>query len=144
MLHASGSLTVETGPRSPLRGPELLYTQFNPSVNEVFAAGKVFPFTKRAIETLTLDKSLRKAWELVGRLSHQPAALMKAYLYTKLRCHHALQGSVLKSFGIREEHRVSKLSLHAMNADFRATRCGAQCSQGVLLQPCLAHKHQAS
>lgn len=108
-MQGTGSLTIETRKRSSRRTAGLLYTQFYPSVKEVFAAGNVYPFTNTAIETLALDKKLRKTWELVGGgLSHRPAALMKAYIYTKLRCHHALLGSMHKSFGIREEQRVSR------------------------------------
>ena len=108
MLQDTGSLTIETGKRSPRRMAGLLYCQFYPSIKEVFAAGNVYPFTNPAIESLALDKKLRKTWELVGGgLSHQPVALVKAYLYTKLRCHFASLGSMQKSFGIREEHRVS-------------------------------------
>lgn len=33
---------------------------------------------------------------------------MRAYLNMKQRCHAALQGSYLKVFGLREEHRVSR------------------------------------
>lgn len=68
----------------------------------------MYPFTNPAIESLALDKKLRKTWELVGGgLSHQPV-VVKAYLYTKLRCHFASLGSIAKSFEIREEHRVSR------------------------------------
>ncbi|KAG7000021.1 hypothetical protein FocnCong_v012501 [Fusarium oxysporum f. sp. conglutinans] len=121
MLHDTGSLTVETGQRSSRRKAGLLYSQFYPSVKEVFAAGNVYPFTNTAIETLALDKKLRRTWELVGgALSHQPAALMKAYLYTKLRGHFALLGSIKKSFGIREEHRVSNGLFNAIDTEFHA------------------------
>lgn len=120
MLHDSGSLTVETSPNSWSRAAGLLYTQFYPSVKEIFAAGNVYPFTNTAIETLALDKNSRRTWELVGGgLSHNPAALMKAYLYTKLRCHFALCGSVRKSFGVREEHRVSRDLFRAIDVQFR-------------------------
>jgi hypothetical protein len=116
MLRDTGSLTIETGKRSLRRAAGLLYSQFYPSVKEVFAAGNVYPFTNTAIETLALDKKLRKTWELVGGgLSHQPAALIKAYLYTKLRCHYALLGSMQKSFGIREEHRISRELFYAVD-----------------------------
>ncbi|KAH6604293.1 hypothetical protein Trco_007739 [Trichoderma cornu-damae] len=75
MLRDSGSLTIETRKRSEQRSAGLLYSQFYPSVKEVFAAGNVYPFTNAAIETLALDKKLRKTWELVGGgLSHQPVA----------------------------------------------------------------------
>lgn len=120
MLHGSGSLTIETGPRSPLRKAGFLYTQFYPSEKAIFAAGNIYPFTNGAIETLALDKKPRRIWELVGGgLSHQPAALMKAYLYTKLRCHYALHGSVRKSFGLREEHRISKALFYSIDSEFR-------------------------
>ncbi|KAH6974708.1 hypothetical protein EDB80DRAFT_768800 [Ilyonectria destructans] len=115
------NLTIETGKRSLRRAAGLLYSQFYPSVKEVFAAGNVYPFTNTAIETLALDKKLRKTWELVGGgLSHQPAALIKAYLYTKLRCHYALLGSMQKSFGIREEHRISKELFYAIDSRMRS------------------------
>ncbi|RKK10425.1 hypothetical protein BFJ66_g16164 [Fusarium oxysporum f. sp. cepae] len=105
MLQDTGSLTIETGKR----------------VKEIFAAGNVYPFANTAIETLALDKKLRKTWGLVGGgLSHQPAALIKAYLYTKLRCHYALLGSMQKSFGIREEHRVSKDLFYAIDNQMRS------------------------
>ncbi|RKK66775.1 hypothetical protein BFJ69_g15098 [Fusarium oxysporum] len=66
MLQDTGSLTIETGKRSARRSAGLLYSQFYSSVKEVFAAGNVYPFTNTAIETLALDKKLRKTWELVG------------------------------------------------------------------------------
>ncbi|KAH7248281.1 hypothetical protein B0J15DRAFT_468293 [Fusarium solani] len=117
MLRDTGSLTIETGKRSLRRAAGLLYSQCYPSVKEVFAAGNVYPFTNADIETLALDKKLRKAWELVGGgLSHQPAALIKAYLYIKFRCHYALLGSTQKSFSIREEHRVSKELFYAIDS----------------------------
>jgi hypothetical protein len=120
MLQDSGSLTIETSPKSWLRASGLLYTQHYSSVKEIFAAGNVYPFTNTAIETLALDKSLRRRWELVGGgLSHNPTALMKAYLYTKLRCHFALRGSTQKSFGVRTEHRVSRELFRAIDTEFR-------------------------
>ena len=45
---------------------------------------------------------------------------MKAYLYTKLRCHFALAGTTPKSFGVREEHRVSKDLFDAIGAELRS------------------------
>ena len=124
MLHTTGSLTLEPSPRAWSREAGLIYTQFYPSSKEIFAAGNVYPFTNTALETLALDKKLRQTWELVGGgLSHNPVALLKAYLYTKLRCHFALLGSVQKSFGIREEHRVSQSLFSAIDRQMR-TRQG--------------------
>ncbi|WAO97147.1 Hypothetical protein NCS54_01486100 [Fusarium falciforme] len=71
MLHDTGSLTIETGQRSSRRAAGLLDTQFYPSVKNIFAAGNIYLFTNTAIETLALDKKLRRTWELVGgALSH--------------------------------------------------------------------------
>ncbi|KAL6790177.1 hypothetical protein GGI42DRAFT_365675 [Trichoderma sp. SZMC 28013] len=121
LLRDTGSLTIETGKRSQRHSAGLLYSQFYPSIKEVFAAGNVYPFTNAAIETLALDRKLRKTWELVGGgLSHQPVALVKAYLYTKLRCHFASLGSMGKSFGIRKEHRISRDLFHAIGLHIRS------------------------
>jgi hypothetical protein len=119
MLHDSGSLTMETNSSSWSRRAGLLYSQFYSSIKEVFAAGNVYPFTNTALETLALDPKLRKTWQHVGRgLSHDPVALIRAYLYTKRRCHHALQGCEQKCFGIREEHRVSRSLFDQIHQEF--------------------------
>ncbi|EMD66048.1 hypothetical protein COCSADRAFT_115406, partial [Bipolaris sorokiniana ND90Pr] len=87
----SGSFTIETYRSSKSRTNGLLYSQFYSSIKEIFAAGNAYPFTNTAIETLALDPKLRKTWQHVGAgLSHDPVALVRAYLYTKLRCHYAL------------------------------------------------------
>ncbi|KAF9882577.1 hypothetical protein FE257_006752 [Aspergillus nanangensis] len=121
MLQDTGSLTLETRRSSPHRHAGLLYSQFYASVKEVFAAGNIYPFTNSSIESLALDPKLRKTWQLVGGgLSHDPVALIRAYLTTKQRCHAALQGSVQKVFGLREEHRVSHSLFHRILHEFRS------------------------
>ncbi|KAI1671853.1 hypothetical protein L13192_02712 [Pyrenophora tritici-repentis] len=120
MLHDSGSLTIETHQSSKSRAGGLLYSQFYSSIKEVFAAGNAYPFTNDAIETLALDPKLRKTWQHVGAgLSHSPVALIRAYIYTKLRCHYATTGSMQKSFGTREEHRVSRKLLNEIDAQLK-------------------------
>jgi hypothetical protein len=116
MLGDTVSMGVEPCSNSQLRAGGLLYSQFYSSVKEVFAAGNQYPFTNTAIETLALDPQLRKTWQHVGAgLSHDPVALIKAYLYAKARCHHGIQGSIQKSFGVREEHRVSAALFNAID-----------------------------
>ncbi|KAB8266546.1 hypothetical protein BDV30DRAFT_247683 [Aspergillus minisclerotigenes] len=120
MLQDTGSLTLETHAVSWSRQAGLLYSQFYSSVKEIFAAGNIYPFTNTAIENLALDPKLRKTWQAVGGgLSNDPIALTRAYLYTKQRCHHALQGSPGKSFGTREEHRVSQSLLEQIHLEFQ-------------------------
>jgi hypothetical protein len=119
MLGDTVSMGVEPCANSRLRAGGLLYSQFYGSVKEVFAAGNQYPFTNTAIETLALDPQLRKTWQHVGAgLSHDPVALIKAYLYAKARCHHGIQGSAQKSFGVREEHRVSAALFYAIDRRF--------------------------
>ncbi|EWZ78628.1 hypothetical protein FOCG_18198 [Fusarium oxysporum f. sp. radicis-lycopersici 26381] len=128
MLQDTGSLTIETGKCFSRRAAGLLYSQFYSSVKEVFAAGNVYPFTNAAIETLALNKKLRKTWELIGGgLSRQPTALIKAYLYTKLRCYHAIIGSMQKSFGIREEHHILKELFYAIDNQIRSRELYDKC-----------------
>jgi len=116
LLRDTVSMGVEPRANSQLRAGGLLYSQFYSSVKEVFAAGSQYPFTNTAIETLALDPQLRKTWQYVGAgLSHNPVALIKAYLYAKARCHYGIQGSMQKSFGIREEHRVSVALFNAID-----------------------------
>ncbi|KAJ6045531.1 hypothetical protein N7499_003469 [Penicillium canescens] len=120
LLHDTGSLTLETRPSSPQRQAGLLYTQFYSSVKEVFAAGDAYPFSNPALETLALDPQLRKTWQYVGGgLSHDPIALIRAYLNMKQRCHAALQGSYMKVFGLREEHRISLRLFYMIDQEFR-------------------------
>ena len=108
MLADTAAVTIETSPGSPQRVAGLLYSQLYNSVKEVFAAGDCYPFTNARIESLALDPQLQQTWQHIGAsLSHSPIALMKAYLYTKLRCQHAIEGSMQKSFGIHEEYRTT-------------------------------------
>ena len=133
LLHDTGSLTLETRRSSPQRQAGLLYTQLYSSVKEVFAAGDVYPFSNPSLETLALDPQLHKTWQHVGGgLSHDPVALVRAYLNMKQRCHAALQGSYMKVFGLREEHRVSLPLYHAIDQEFRERHLHQSRLPGVL------------
>ncbi len=123
MLGETASMGIETSAQSGERAQGLLYSQFYASVKEVFAAGNQYPFRNMATETLGLDGKLRKMWQQVGGgLSHDPVALIKGYLHAKGRCHNALQGSVRKSFGVREEHRVSRGLFGRIGGEFLTRR----------------------
>ncbi|KAJ4288629.1 hypothetical protein N0V90_011866 [Kalmusia sp. IMI 367209] len=123
MLHDSGSMTIETHRSSKSRAGGLLYSQFYSSIKEMFAAGNAYSFTNAAIETLALGPKLRKTWQHVGAgLSHDPVALIRAYLYTKLRRHYTIYGSTQKCFGTREEHRVSKKLFSQIDARIQQRR----------------------
>jgi hypothetical protein len=121
LLADSVSMAFEPGTRSWLRAAGLIYGQLYNSMKEILAAADQYPFENAAIETLALDPQLRKTWQHVGAgLSHDPIALFKAYLYSKARCHHGLHASNQKSFGVREEYRVSTALLSAITSRFEA------------------------
>ena len=146
LLNETGSMSFSSSRRSKLFAGGLLYSQFYASFKEIFAAGNRYPFTNQAIEALSLDPELRKTWEHVGAgLSHNPVALIKAYLYAKARCHYGLQGSMQKSFGLREEHRISTelfqaVSLQMEELGVHDSEIGASSN----IMPFTTHKSKAA
>jgi hypothetical protein len=117
LLRDSGALTLETKNTSSLRRCGLLYSQFYNSCKEAFAAGNQYPFSNEHLDTLALDPRLVQSWQHVGKaVCHQPKALLRGYLHTKARCHVALQACEQRSFGIREEHRVTKDLFESIDA----------------------------
>lgn len=110
------SLTIAPFIRSPLRKRGLLYAQLYNTSKEIFAAGNAYPFGNPRLDTLALDPSMLRSWQHVGgAVSHSPLALIRAYLHTKQRCHTALQGCRSRSYGTREEYRVTGAVLEAMD-----------------------------
>jgi hypothetical protein len=108
MLHDACSLTSVTPRRSKLRGGGLIYSQFYGSGKEVSDASKCFPFDHDGLEELALDPQIRQgARHATGGHRSDVKILERAYCTSKRRTHHALLDSRKKSFGIREEHRIS-------------------------------------
>lgn len=111
-----GSLTMAPFTRSPLRKRGLFYGQLYNTSKEIFAAGNVYPFANQRLDTLALDPSMLRSWQHVGgAVSQSPLALIRAYIHTKQRCHTALQGCRSRSYGTREEYRVTGAVLMAMD-----------------------------
>lgn len=108
LLRAQGSLTLEPSPRNPVRKRGLQYCQFYNASKEVLAAGNHYPFQNERLDTLSLDPGMARTWQHVGgAVCHSPLTLLRAYLHTKQRCHTALQGCRTRSYGTREEYRVT-------------------------------------
>jgi len=116
LLADAGGMTVEPTRRSHLRKSGLLYGQLYNSSKEIFDASKTYPFTNSALDTLAVDPALLRAWQHIGRaVSHNPTALLRAYLHSKWRCHVALEGSKQRQYGLREEYRVTGPLLHTIH-----------------------------
>lgn len=108
MLHDTGSLTSVTQKKSKHREGGLIYSQFYNSVKEIYDANKCFPFANDAMEELALDPHIRNATRnILGGGRRDAKTVEVGYLASKQRTHYALRDARQKSYGIREEHRVT-------------------------------------
>jgi len=109
MLRDACSLTSLTPRRSRLREGGLMYSQFYHSAKEMVDAAKSYPFQNDGLEELALDPQIRQSAHAAGGNTGRRDfdVLKRAYLASKRRTHVALTDSRQKSFGIREEHRIS-------------------------------------
>ncbi len=108
MLGDASSMTSVTPKRSKQREGGLIYSQFYASVKEIIDATKCFPFSNDGLEELALDPQILKgAREAAGGRRRDARIVQLAYLASKRRTRDALTDSRQKSFGIREEHRIS-------------------------------------
>ena len=108
LLRDAVGMTILTPCRSPSRQQGLLYSQFYNSTKEITDAAKKFPFNDMALESLALDPNIRASWQHTGGSeNHRTDTLTKSYLGSKERCSEGFAVSVQKSFGTREEHRMT-------------------------------------
>ena len=108
MLYEASSLTSVTPKRSRQREGGLIYSQFYASVKELSDATKCFPFNNDGLEEMALDPQIRKGARQAASSHRRDAKIIEfAYLASKRRTRDALTDSRKKSFGIREEHRIT-------------------------------------
>jgi hypothetical protein len=70
------------------------------------------------LEALALNAQLLRTWQHIGRRAGQDIdTLARAYIHSKNRCSKAIQGSMGKSFGVWEKHRVRKDLLDELDAE---------------------------
>jgi hypothetical protein len=122
MLRDSASMTVLTAKKSKARRSNLIYSQYYPSLKEFTDAAQSHPFDNSAIESLGVDRHIFKAFQSTARSqNHHIGAIEQAYLNSKARVHAGLEGSMQKSFGTREEHRMSLTLLRQLIDSWKAT-----------------------
>lgn len=115
-LRDMGSMTIQPKISSPIYKAGLYYAQFYNTSKEIFAVGQHSIFQNKNLDGLALDPNLIKAWEHIGKgLSQNPLTLLRAYIHTKQRCHAAINGCLKRSYGTREEYRVTGTVFAAMN-----------------------------
>ena len=108
MLYDAASLTSLTPKRSKLRAGGLIYSQFYGSVKEISDATKRYPFDNDGLEELALDPQIRQGARHLARGHRRDVKIIeRAYRASKQRARDALTDSRRKSFGIREEHRMT-------------------------------------
>lgn len=108
MLYDASSLTSVTLKESKQRKGGLIYSQFYGSVKEMVDASKCKPFDNDALEEMALDPQLRRAARnIAGGHRREVGIVERAYTASKLRARAAILDSKRRSFGIREEHRIT-------------------------------------
>jgi hypothetical protein len=86
-------------------------------------AAQTHPFGNSALESLALDRHIFKTYQSAARSqNHHMDTIRDAYLSSKARAHAALMGSMQKSFGTREEHRMSITLLRQLIGSWKSSR----------------------
>jgi hypothetical protein len=108
LLYEACNMTSLTPKRSILYSGGLRYSQFYGSVKEVSDVMQLRPFENDSLEEMALDPTILKgARSIIRGHGTQPKVIENAYLQSKRRARFALEDSERKSFGLREEHRVT-------------------------------------
>lgn len=100
--------TLSTVPRAQENLDGLVYSQFYATVKSPFDVTKVFVFDNESLENLALDPGyVRSLQKQGGGVSFNEKKLVTSYLHAKGRARANLQDNERRSYGVREEHRVS-------------------------------------
>ena len=109
MTSESYCLTISpTHKNSLLAQAGLRYSQFYSSTKEIFDSSKIYPFTDELLEALAIDPFLKAS--IIGAggghtVNRQRIA--NSYFESRDRSIQSLKAGTWKSYGLREEHRVS-------------------------------------
>lgn len=109
------NMTLTPGKRHPLRLAGLVYSQYYSSAKEIFDAAKTYPWEDKALEGLTIDSTLHQQWKAASKFRRNgwnPKKVKAVYMASKLRVFQALKNAPFRSYGTREEHRISISLLH--------------------------------
>jgi hypothetical protein len=86
----------------------LIYSQFYGLIKTPFDTSKTYVFHNESLENLALDPGyIRSLQQEGGGISFSKAVCEFAYLHSKKRAYANLIDNRWKSYGIREEHRIS-------------------------------------
>ncbi|KAF8534327.1 hypothetical protein BDD12DRAFT_860927 [Trichophaea hybrida] len=126
----SSNMTIVPTGRNAMRLAGLAYSQYYTSTKEIFDAGKIYPFMNDGIEAIAIDPRLTKAFQLAGGATVvNPEQVHRAYLASRDRTLQGLADSTWKSFGVREEHRVTVELLERITQELQKPQWYAKCTK---------------
>ena len=86
----------------------LIYSQFYALIKTPFDTSKVYVFDNESLENLALDPGyIRSLQQEGGGITFSKGVCEFGYLHSKKRAHANLVDNQWRSYGIREEHRIS-------------------------------------
>jgi hypothetical protein len=107
MRDAAG-LTLFAAPAGQESQDGLVYSQFYQKIKTPFDSTKVYVFDNDSVENLALDPSyVRSLQQAGGGITFSKGVCEYAYLHSKKRAHYNVVDNDQKSYGIREEHRIT-------------------------------------
>ncbi|KAF4424746.1 hypothetical protein F53441_14217 [Fusarium austroafricanum] len=107
MLRDAGAMTTLTPVKSRLRRGGILYGQMYSLTKEIVDAARTYPFQNPDLRHLALDPQLRHGLQSISGKPVLCNITDRACLASKRRCHYGLADSKQRSFGVREEYRIS-------------------------------------
>ena len=98
----------------------LIYSQFYTLIKTPFDTSKVYVFDNEALENLALDPGyIRSLQQEGGGITFSKSVCEFGYLHSKKRAYANLVDNQWKSYGIREEHRISLTMMEEIAQQWR-------------------------
>jgi hypothetical protein len=108
--------TFFAAPHGKERQDGLVYSQFYNLIKTPFDTTKVYVFDNEALENLALDPGyIRSLQQEGGGITFSKAVCEFGYLHSKRRAHANLLDNRWRSYGIREEHRLSLTAMEEIS-----------------------------
>jgi hypothetical protein len=116
----AGGMTIASKYGSLAYKAGLIYSQFYSLIKVPFDAAKVYIFNNEALENLALDPAYVRALRHVsGAVSFSPKVCEISYLHSKSRANVNLEDNRWRSYGVREEHRLSMRAVEEIVRQWR-------------------------
>jgi hypothetical protein len=119
-MRDTASQTMFAAPHGQESGDGLIYSQFYPLIKTPFDSSKVYVFDNDSVENLALDPGyIRSLQQEGGGITFSKAVCEFGYLHSKKRAYANLTGNRERSYGVREEHRISLAMMEEIYEQWR-------------------------